>query len=167
MSARVRIPRTVYEAVLADLARPHPHAYERVGFLYCRRAAASPEPLLLAFDYRTVADDDYLRDSSVGARIGSNAIHSALQTSLTLKASTLHVHQHAHSGPTFFSGVDLECLENLMPTFSRLVPDQLHGGLVLSLDRGAGALWSRETRELVRCPSVSVIGRPFRLWEAS
>lgn len=77
MSARIRIPQKLYEDIQADLARSHAHAYERVGFLYCRRVAAIPNPILLAVEYQPVADANYIADSSVGARIGSMAIHDA------------------------------------------------------------------------------------------
>lgn len=165
MSARIRIPQKLYEDIQADLARSHAHAYERVGFLYCRRVAAIPNPILLAVEYQPVADANYIADSSVGARIGSMAIHDALQRALTLKASALHTHLHAHEGATSFSTVDLECLADLAPSFARLLPHEAHGGIVFSMDHATARIWSPSLRRLVPVQGVSVIGRPVHVWE--
>src|SRR5690349_13978435 len=117
MKVTVRIPKALLVAMRLDLARPHDHALERVGFLVARGAQHDRGMLLLAMDYAAVADEDYIPDSRVGARINSHAIRSALQRALTSGDSVLHTHAHEHSGTPGFSGVDARTLVDLVPSF--------------------------------------------------
>src|SRR5581483_7393114 len=68
--------------VRADLARPHPFAYERVGFISIRAAALADGLLLLADSYFPVPDEEYIDDPSVGAMLGQEAIRKALDLAL-------------------------------------------------------------------------------------
>ena len=92
--------------VRGDLERPHEHAAERVGFLLCRAASLGSEGLLvLAADYHSVADEDYLRDESVGAMMGPAAIRKAMQRAYAGGAqdvSLFHVHMHGRRRPAGF-----------------------------------------------------------------
>lgn len=67
-------------AVRGDLHRLHAFAAERVGWLVCRAGRLADGGLvILASGYDAVADEDYVNDPSVGARIGPAAIRKALQ----------------------------------------------------------------------------------------
>ena len=59
-------------------ARPHPHAAERVAFMYGRLAVMT-EPLILITRYVPVPDQQYVIDPYVGARINGDAIRAAMQ----------------------------------------------------------------------------------------
>ena len=74
MTPRIRLLRSLYDAMLADLQRPHVFAFERVGFLYGRLANAHADPLVLMTGYVSLADDRYVDDPRVGARIDSQAM---------------------------------------------------------------------------------------------
>src|SRR5882672_10469863 len=65
-----------------DLMRPHAFAHERVGFITVRAAMGAESLMMLAENYYPVADEDYLRDTSVGAMIGQEALRKALEIAL-------------------------------------------------------------------------------------
>ena len=79
MTAHFKITRRLLESVRRDLERPHPFAYERVGFISAGLSSAEDDLWVLARSHRAVADDDYLRDPSVGAMMGPEAIRKAIQ----------------------------------------------------------------------------------------
>lgn len=161
MNAQIRIPRSIYEAARDDLRRDHRFAAERVGFLFGRRGAGSNgEELIILSSFNGVADDHYVDDPYVGARIGPNAIHGALQHALANGVGAFHVHVHEHRGTPWFSPTDLRDVEEFVRPFRSLVPSQPHGFLVLSLDRGAALVWLPGAAERLAVRSISVVGFP-------
>lgn len=164
MSIAIRVPRKLYQHLRNDLARAHDFAWERVGFLFGRAGRAANQSLLLMTDYEPVADEQYVRDEQVGARIGSAAIRLAMQRSLTSGEVVLHVHLHDHRGVPHFSRVDEHELARLVPSFARVAPQAPHGALVLSRDRGAAAIWLPGSAASVRTEDISVVGYPISLW---
>ena len=94
MTTRFKITRRLLRAIRQDLERPHPFAYERVGFLSAGLFSTDSNLLVLAREYRPVADDDYLHDSSVGAMMGPEAIRKALQWAMSERVAIFHVHAH-------------------------------------------------------------------------
>jgi hypothetical protein len=164
VKARVRITRDLYREVLHDLRRPHPHAAERVGFLFARcDRGLDGEYLILAHDYTPLADERYLIDPSVGARIDDTAIRSAMQRALTQGDGAFHVHLHDHLGRPGFSRVDRRELWPLMPPFQVVRPDGAHGVLVWSADNVAGVAWLPGATSPVPVGSVTVVGFPMGL----
>lgn len=163
MSGWLRIPAALDAAMRADLKRPHAFAGERIGYLYARPSSARPEDLIVAQEYRPVADEHYVDDPSVGARIDSNAIHDALQTALDLGAGAFHVHIHEF-GSVWPSTVDLRSQRELLPSFQAVVPAALHGFVVLAPEDAVAFVWSRTKRDVLPCAGVSVIGYPLRIW---
>lgn len=143
MSSLLRVPSDLLREVHQDLSRPHAFAAERVGFLFCRTALAGPGlRLSLATSYIPVQEDEYLEDDSVGAMIGSDAIRAAMQRGLDTGDGVFHVHRHEHLGSPWFSGVDIECLVRLAPSFHAVSPGNVHGGLVLSRDSASTLTWT-------------------------
>jgi hypothetical protein len=127
--------------MLADLRRPHPFAFERIGFLCCRQADAPCGHLLIGYRYVAIEDDRYIRDKSVGARFDAAAIRTGMQLALTEDASIFHVHMHEHAGMPRMSRVDACEMQQLMPCFVNVCPKRLHGALVVSADRAYARVW--------------------------
>lgn len=128
--------------IRSDLRRPHAHAAERVGFISVKAAAAAENLLLLGCGYHLVDDEDYLVDSDVGARIGSNAIRKSLEIALRNPVGVFHVHMHEHAGVPYFSSVDLSGQRQTVPDFFKIRRGMPHGAVVLSDDNAAGSCWS-------------------------
>jgi hypothetical protein len=135
LSAHLRITQLLWEGVQSDLSRPHAFAFERVGFLACGVADAGPQEIyLLAHKYLLVADDEYVRDDSVGARIGGSAFRMALSYCHQHPVVMLHVHRHDHRGTPRFSNLDSQEYARFLPSFWNVRADFPVGALLLSFD---------------------------------
>lgn len=129
-----------------DLERPHRFAAERVGFVAVRAAWAREDLVLYAQEYFPVADDEYLKDRTVGAKIGQEALRKALEIALLNPVGMFHVHMHGFPVDPFskrlwFSRTDLREQLLFVPDFFKVNPDMPHGALVLSPDTAAGRVW--------------------------
>ena len=141
MNITVKISGKTLDEVRKDLARPHPFAWERVGFLTASPAKV-PRGLLLFVDrYFPVEDGDYERNDIVGAQIGSNAMRKAVQAAYRPNRALLHIHTHGGCGKPHFSGVDLRSADEFIPGLFSPIPSMPHGLLVLSNDDANGKLW--------------------------
>jgi hypothetical protein len=147
------------EDVRRDLARPHPFAAERVGFISVRATTAGDDILLLlAADYFPLADDDYVDDASVGAMMGQEAIRKALEIALLRSVGMVHVHLHEHHGRPHFSRIDVREQLKFVPDFFKVRREMPHGAVVLSHDRANGHIWlDRDT--IVDISEFDVMGR--------
>lgn len=146
-----------------DLARPHPFAGERVGFLFGSvLPAADDTQLVFPLDYEPLADSQYLRDYSVGARISGEAIRRAMQRVLNTGEACLHVHMHEHEGVPAFSRVDLDGLVGIARSLAATAPGAVHGGVVLSHDAAAVLAWDAGSASLVPAP-VRIVGLRTRV----
>jgi hypothetical protein len=147
------------EDVRRDLARPHPFAAERVGFISIRATSADDDTLLLlAADYHPLADDEYVDDSTVGAMMGQEAIRKALEVALMRSVGIIHVHMHEHSGRPHFSRIDVREQLKFVPDFFKVRREMPHGAVVLSHDRANGRIWlDRDT--IVNISEFDVMGR--------
>jgi hypothetical protein len=163
MSTQLRIPKPFIDNVREDLRRPHEFAFERVGFTFCRSGTLKSGNLLLPISYNAVRDADYLRDGTVGARIGSGAIRIAMQQALDNEVTVLHVHLHPHKGRPGMSAVDSSESQKLIPSFFNVRPNRPHGALILSEDSAAAWLWTNKQDRPIVLRDVSIIGSPVRL----
>jgi hypothetical protein len=143
-----RTMRTVFRAnslfmsdVRKDLLRPHAFAHERVGFITIRAAMGTESLVMLAEKYYPVADEDYLRDPSVGAMIGQEALRKALEIALLQRVGVFHVHMHGLSQRLWFSGTDLREQVKFVPDFFKVCPNMPHGAIVLNAKTAAGRAW--------------------------
>src|SRR5437868_7002801 len=106
----LRLAAPFYEQVRADLARPHPFAAERVGFLFTRMGTGSPgTTLLFPVVYLALPDEQYVEenDPEVGAAITGGAIRGAMLQVLQTGMGAFHVHVHAyHRGQPRISPAD-------------------------------------------------------------
>jgi hypothetical protein len=142
MKITLKIRGDLLDRVRVDLERPHPFAFERVGFLFAA-AAAMPglDMLLTVKEYMPVEDQDYEPDRHVGAKIGSDAMRKAVQAAYRPPSAILHVHTHGGSGKPRFSPVDIDSAREFVPGFFETAPRMPHGLLVLSDDAAFGHLW--------------------------
>jgi len=152
--------------VRADLSRPHPFAYERVGFITIRAASSNGGLLLLAQEYFPVADNEYVRDSSVGAMLGQEAFRKALEIALLSRVGVLHVHQHELGKRLWFSTIDLREQLRFVPDFFKVCPHMPHGALVLSPYSAAGRVWLGPS-EIRRITEFNSIGAQVRVWPSA
>jgi hypothetical protein len=138
----VRIPAALAQAIREDLRQPHEFAFERVGFVSVATGhAADGELILIATQYHSVPDNQYIESSGVGARIGATAIRQAMQETLASGRGMFHVHLHDHRGVPDFSGTDRSEQPRLIPSFIAVTSAMPHGMLLLSEDRATAWVW--------------------------
>lgn len=157
----VRLTKELYDNILQDLKRPHSHASERVGFCYSKIAVLSDnEFVLLLTKYDTVDDWDYVRDSSVGAHINSDAIQKSMQKSITESCGVFHTHMHWGSGIPEFSSTDMRSLPRVANCF-RVGSQEAHGLFLLNYDSLNCLIWLPGIENPVYAHKISIIGYPI------
>lgn len=164
MKSIIKIPRQLLGAMREDLARPHPHAFERVGFVSAGFTFSNGTLWVLARGYRPVADEDYLRDRTVGAMMGPEAIRKALQWAMRDRVGTFHVHGHHGCGIPGFSHVDLREQGRYVPNFFQVAPQNAHGALVLSDDSFFGRIWLNAEDPGEAITAFVDVGSPLKNW---
>lgn len=150
--------------MLADLERPHPFAFERVGFLYAKTSVlADGTRLVLANNYQPVADGDYIADNTVGAKIGRSAIRSAMQEIYDLGCGAFHVHLHNHTGKPSPSGTDRQGLPPVAQSLSNIAKSEVCGILILSRDSFYATVQIARTNDMTLADSIVTTGYPMAL----
>jgi hypothetical protein len=159
---KIRIPAVIHVEMLNDLKRSHPHAFERVGFLFTTsKILACGDMLVLAKKYCPVADEDYVKDSSVGARINSDAIRKSMQEIFTTKCGCFHVHLHNHSGIPSPSFTDITSLPSVAQSFSNISGNQVNGIMILSNDGFYVDVKLKDNVSFIKPSVISVVGFPM------
>jgi hypothetical protein len=167
MTVQFKITRRLLQTIRRDLARPHAFAHERVGWVSAGLSSADDELWVLARGYRPVADMDYLRDPSVGAMMGPEAIRKALQWAMAEGVAIFHVHTHGGRGRPGFSGTDLREQAKFVPNFFQLAPQCPHGALVLSDNSAHGHIWLDASKPYQAITDFAEIGAPLKTWSAA
>lgn len=157
----IRLPKRLYQDILADLDRAHAHAYERVGFLFLRRSRSDAEVILQGVAYEPVQDAHYAPSTDFGAVINADAIRAAMQTAMNESLSAFHVHKHPHHGRPWFSRTDLGSLTELVPAFFG-VDLGPHGALVFSDDKAAALVWTARAARPVVADKIMTVGFPMK-----
>lgn len=111
---KLRMPRSLFEKMIKDLRREHEFAFERAGFTFGRvKKMGKDQFIVFLNDYVPVDDNNYIDDKSVGARINSAAITSAMQIAFSSDKSSFHTHLHDFeyddSMPQFSVVVEKNC----------------------------------------------------------
>jgi len=159
---KLRLPGSLYERILADLRRPHAFAYERVGFAFGSAITISGTTTLITLNkYQPVADDHYIEDSSVGAKIGSDAIRSAMQHVWDHNCCAFHVHFHNHRGQPWPSGDDKAGLPPVVSSLANAKPGQPHGILILSKDSFFASVQIAREQHLLIPEIISAVKYPM------
>ena len=162
MKINVKMSRKLLLQIREDLARPHPFAFERVGFLACKVAETKPRGVIVfPYRYLEVEDKDYLNDVSVGAMMGPAAIRKALQFAYKNQVAMFHAHIHDHYGPPWFSDIDVRETNNFVPDFWHVRPTFPHGALVLSRDSLSGLCWMPGRKKPFRISGFNIVGFPM------
>ncbi|WP_018629571.1 HesA/MoeB/ThiF family protein [Niabella aurantiaca] len=158
-----RIPQELRSEMEQDLRRPHSYACERVGFLFTKSKWIDQNKILIvAISYQCVADEHYIEDPTVGAKIGSEAIRSAMQTMFDMKSGCFHVHLHDHQGRPGPSATDKKGLPGVIESFANIAGGQPTGILILSKDNFFTAIKVTSNKRLYPASLVSVVGFPMR-----
>ena len=161
MKTTVRIARRLLAEIDDDLDRAHEFAGERLGFVLARWVQADIELVVIPFRYISIADENYIDDAKVGAKMNSTAIRAALQATLDHGATCLHVHAR-HPAMPFFGDLDLAEQAKLMPSFRAAVPNAPHGALLLHGTGALARLWPSGGGPPVYADRVTVVGFPKR-----
>lgn len=164
MNIRFKIGAKLLSEIRHDLHRPHPFAYERVGFISAGLATYAGGVLVLAREYRPVADDNYVKDRSVGAMMAPEAIRKAQEWALLQRVAIFHIHTHGGHGIPRFSGVDLRENPKFVPDFLKVAPQNLHGAIVLSGDAAFGQFWTKRNTSADDLADFVEIGSTLRHW---
>jgi hypothetical protein len=169
MKVQIKIPGGIYRQMMEDLTRPHPFAGERVGFAFGRIGSLiNQDKIVLITRYQSVPDHQYVDDTSVGARIGSEALTFAMQAVYHVRAKKegiFHIHLHDRYGSPSLSKTDMDELPKLIPGFQAVGRNAPHGIIILSRDHGSGWVWLPNFRIPARASSISVIGVPIGVFE--
>ena len=170
MKIELRLTGGLREHILSDLARPHPFAAERVGFVFGRVGSlATSGKMVLLNRYHAIPDESqYIDDPTVGARIGSDALTWGMQAvyrGRSTREGIFHIHVHPQKGETGMSRTDSSEIPKLMPGFQSVGREAIHGIIILSLDHGSAWVWVPGRKEPVAVSTVSVIGKPIEIFE--
>lgn len=165
----IRMTGSLYDQIRRDLARPHPFAAERIGFVFGRTGSlANAGKIILLTRYHSIPDGQYMEDETVGARIGSDALTWAMQAvyhGRPAREGIFHIHLHPPGIEPQMSRVDRREIPKLMPGFQSVGREAAHGMIILSTDHGAGWVWLPGRKESVRANAISVIGKPLGIFE--
>jgi len=163
----IRLNRGLYEAMLTSLRRPHSFAYERVGFAVARRVEASTgSSLIIVSEFIPVADEHYIDDPNVGARIGTEALTIAsrrIYHGRSRAEGIFHVHEHGHTGEPILSRTDARELPSLIPGFKSVGPTGPHGLIIWSLDNASAWVWLPAEGKPLQVDKISIIGAPISI----
>jgi hypothetical protein len=157
----VRIPRQIEREMRDSLMQAHPFAAERVGFVYTKWSQTKSGGKILVCGYESVLDENYINDPTVGARINSAAIRSAMQRALTLGEGALHVHIHDHYGRPGPSSTDRQELRPVMQSIRNASAHAAHGLLILSRDAAWAEALVPGEHSFHEIDEISVIGFPM------
>ena len=169
MTIEIRMTGLLAKEIKRDLARPHPFAAERVGFVLGKIGSLSGQGKSVVLTrYHSVPDDQYEEDDTVGARIGFEAMKAAMQAVFqgrVAKEGIFHIHIHEHLGQTRMSREDADGLPPMMPGFQAMGRQAAHGIIILSLDHGSGWVWLPGHDGSVQADKVSIIGTPIGVYK--
>lgn len=165
MQTKLKIPRSLFDAALSDLHRKHPFALERVGFFSTRCSITRDTLLVHCVEYDSVPDNHYVRDDSVGVRIGSDAITAAMSRCVSRGVGQVHVHSHGGAGLPDPSPDDYRELPPLACSFRDVDTKQAQGWAILSNDNAMPFINFPGTPDDAVFMPVSVIGYPTTIAE--
>lgn len=162
---KIKIPQSLVAEIRLDLQRKHHHAYERAGFVFGTSVEVSPNCWIVYLnEYMSIDDDHYVEDSSVGARINSEAITRGMQHAFSQKKGLFHVHLHDfdYSDLPGFSATDAEQLPPVARSGLNFVPDEIHGVLVIGTCALNGIAFIKGFKPAIKLSQISVVGYPVR-----
>jgi hypothetical protein len=163
LKIKFRIPKSIYDQILKDLRRKHEYAYERVGFIHSTSTelASSNTHIITVTEYFPVKDVNYIKDTSVGARINSSAIREEMQRVLDKNTGCFHVHLHDHPGETTPSFTDRKEIPGIIRSFSN-VNDKPLGIIIFSSNSIYVSVKVNNFKHFVTPEMIAVVGYPMK-----
>jgi len=163
MNINFKITDSLLEEIVQDLARPHPFAFERVGFVACRVGNIDSEGwVILGSEYYPVEDNHYIKDKAVGAKIGSDAIRKMMELAYNEPVSIVHIHAHDHYGVPELGRTDKREMALLIPNFWHVRPNLPHAAIVLSKDSMCGFAWEPVSKQRLAMDDFTIVGAPMK-----
>jgi hypothetical protein len=163
MSSVIRVPADLLEMARRDLMRPHPFAAERVGIYHARVAQAGEDGwLMLPYVYHPLADERYIEDRAVGARVDGAAIREQMQFALTEGDCIMHVHMHPWKGTPRLSRTDWIGLPSFVRAMANARPEIPHAAIVLSPDSACAIVLCPGVEDVTPVHQIVVVDRPMR-----
>lgn len=156
-----RVSKKLKEKIDIDLSKKHSYAYERVGFVLTRTHWIGEKAIVLAYDYKPVADEDYIKDDDVGARINSRAIKKAIEIAYSENCGIFHVHAHCHLEKPIESSSDIAGIKPMMESISRIGKKQLFGYVILSENSALCKIKSPSDKSFIEASVYSEVGYPM------
>ncbi len=150
------------ENMFTDLRRPHSFAEERAAFIGCKVSQSDSGLIVLAHTYIPLQDDWYIDDPRFGCTFGTEAMHTAMQFSLTNSSSIFHVHLHEHFGLPSLSRTDFREYKRFVPDFLNVQPNMPHGAIVFSEDSALGLCWHPKYKHPIIIDRLTVVGSPMK-----
>lgn len=167
LSIDIRMSKALYDLICKDLARPHEHACERVGFVFGRISERyGRDPIIYLMHYQPVADERYIQSNDFGALIDDAVILETMQEIRRQRGTgygAFHVHIHEHVGQPSFSRPDIKSLPAMIPSFQRMDTKGADGLLLLSENHGIAMVWLSD-QDAVFASTISVIGAPIKIF---
>ena len=164
----IRLSGTLYAQIMADLQRPHPFAFERIGFVMGRMGTSGGQVRsILLTRYLPMPDGHYLDDPTVGARLGPEAMTAAMQAvyhGRAAKEGIFHIHLHDSPGEPRMSPTDLAEIPPIIPGFQAVGPESTHGIIILGPNHGVGWVWPPRALVPFQTEILAVIGAPVRVF---
>lgn len=162
MTIEMKLSSSLYQSIIADLRRPHPFAFERVGFCSVRQSATDNGILLLVQEYSPVSDEHYIVAPRVGAKIGEPALTNAMHLAYYGRETgvgVFHTHLHDFPGPTRMSREDSSSIPNIVNGLRQVNSKAPHGLIIFSADHAHAEVCPADSHdELSPVDLVSVIG---------
>ncbi len=161
----IKLPSVLLNQIKKDLIRPHEFASERIGFINSKfKTFENGKTIILLNDYHVIDDDCYIDDSSVGARINSEAIRLGMQSIIINESGCFHVHYHEFSMELpEFSNTDFVDNPEIVNSFSNVDKNQAHGMIVIGNNGMNAQVKLPGFDKLVKVDRIIEIGYPFNL----
>lgn len=164
MNIKIRLSRFLENQIREDLLRPHMFAFERVGFVSSTHSRIAEDDYVIILNrHHSVADTDYIKDRTVGARINGNAIRKAMQFVLDTENGMFHVHVHPFNGVPTMSVTDRKEIPPVVQNFRNVNQNSLNGILLLSNTHFNAFVSLPQRQKLVQSTNISTIGFPLFL----
>jgi hypothetical protein len=155
---QIRLTEEVHGKVRSDLCRSHPYAYERIGFTFIKPVG---DTIFVATGYKSIPDEFYIRDKTVGARVDHRAIAMAMKRTDESNEGVLHTHAHRGWGCPRFSRDDIVDHHNFLRSFRNANPHMSHGFLLLSGDKMMARVWLPGKEDCLDIFRYTIVGLPL------
>lgn len=143
MNSLVKIPKAIFDQAVHDIEKPHPIAYERIGYFL---ATANENSSFLIKEWYSMPDEFYENSDSVGALINQQGMKFLMTLALKHKLSIFQFHKHDFQEKPTLSHVDLKSLNEIVPALFRFGTKHGHGSILLGQDTFSITIWDSKDK---------------------